>query len=132
MQTVKKFSCGPAFAMTEVRLVCYDNEAEDDIAKMVKKFGRRRPSNGFCYFKEWEKHIGAGPIYIVVATASPLHRIFRTLPHEVCHVVGFLAERFNIDSIEEPAAYVQGYMVEAFQKALMKEYGYEVKRKREN
>ena len=83
--------------------------------------------------RRWAQSHGADPIYIFVNTnrKNELSSVFRTLPHEISHAIGNVAEKFNLEYNSEPVAYSVGFVTEAFQIALLKELGYCVKKKEE-
>ena len=140
MKKISKFDCGPAFAMAKVVLYEYNAEDPKSLARAMK-FRRERGKKvsnhvpgGFCVFDDFRSSRGTAPIYIFVGAQGrkdPLDGVFRTLPHEIDHVVGFLCENWKIKSVDEPAAYLCGYMTKQFQKDLLKSLGYEIVKKEE-
>lgn len=142
MKKVSTFDCGPAFAMTKVILYAYNKEDKKSVTKMKKfrdlygKPGMKNTStpSGCCLFEDWRQTKARRPIYVVlnIVREIPLNAIFRTLPHELSHISGFLSDNFHVDPILEPIAYTMGYMTEQFQKDLLRELGYEITRKEES
>ena len=133
MKTIAKFNAGAAFAMTEIHLVIYDVSNPADVARAKKKFERKTCRSPFFHYRAWESARARKPLYVVIpkpnSIEDAMHRILRSLPHEICHLIGYISEQFNIKSEEEPAAYLCGYLMENFQRALLKEAGLVINRK---
>ena len=132
MKTISKFNCGPAFAQTKINLVVFNEEEWPAIAKRFGHEGKRNIPGGFVHLKEWRISRGTKPIFVVINAdgGDPKNRPFRTLPHELTHLIGILEEEFRVSAGQsEPVAYLSGYLFAQFQPALLKYLGYEIKKR---
>lgn len=128
MKKLIKYDCGPALANTIVELYAFDNMDKSSLAEVAKLREEPQPygkGTGVTSFKAWEKD-RSQPIRIFVNTNRDdvLSAVFRTIPHELDHLIGCLAESFKVDSGSEPLAYLCGDITSEFQHAMIKELGY--------
>lgn len=68
---------------------------------------------GFFYAGKYEKK-HKEPLLILLNERKPNRWLTNTLPHELCHMIGFLCKRFNADPRGENAAYTMGFVMDDF------------------
>ena len=135
MKTISRFNCGPAFADARVNLVVYDSDNQNDLKEIQRRFKKKRAFGGHVYFKDFQESCWTKPICVIINKrvlrpgGDELSKVFRTLPHEITHLIGALAEWFNISAMDEPCAYLCGSVTKQFQLALLQHLGYEIIKK---
>lgn len=130
MKKIKTFDCGPCLANVCIELYAFDNKNIDSLAKVAKLRNQPQPygkGSGVTSYSAWAEN-KTQPIRVFVNTnrKSKLTAVFRTIPHEIDHIIGRLSNEFEVDSGSEPMVYLCGSLTETFQKAMLKELGYKL------
>ena len=68
---------------------------------------------GIFYSGAYEKD-HKQPLLVLLNERVPRRWLTHVLPHELCHMIGFLCKRFNTEPRSENAAYTMGFVMEDF------------------
>lgn len=117
MKTITTYNLGPAWAMMKVELRTFDGESMDDLKEESAGTSHAIRSDNvpvgiFCsgvYEKDHKQ-----PLLIFLNERVSHRWLTHILPHELCHMIGFLCKRFNTEPGSENAAYTMGYVMEYF------------------
>ena len=103
--------------MHQVELRMFDGEDIEDLRAVAMDVNRAILSSdvpsGIFYSGKFEQD-HQEPLLVLLNERRKGRLMTNTLPHELCHLVGFLCKRYKTDLLEENAAYTMGYLNEAF------------------
>lgn len=117
MKTITTYNLGPAWAMIKVELRTFDGESMEDLREVSMDTNKAIRSDdvprGIFYPGTYEKD-HKQPLVILLNERRPERWLTNVLPHELCHMIGFLCKRFNTEPRSENAAYTMGFVMEDF------------------
>lgn len=121
MKTISTYNLGPGWAMHRVELRMFDGEDIEDLRAVAMEVNRAILSSdvpsGIFYSGKFEQD-HQEPLLILLNERRKERLVANTLPHELCHLVGFLCKRYKTDLQGENAAYTMGFLNEACATAL--------------
>ena len=117
MKTITTYNLGSAWAMIKVELRTFDGESMEDLREVSMDTNKAIHSGdvpmGIFYSGAYEKD-HKQPLLVLLNEWVPRRWLTHVLPHELCHMIGFLCKRFNIEPRSENAAYTMGFVMEDF------------------
>ena len=117
MKTITTYNLGPGWAMIKVELRTFDGESMEDLREVSMGTNKAIHSGdvpmGIFYSGAYEKD-HKQPLQVLLSERVPRRWLTHVLPHELCHMIGFLCKRFNIEPRSENAAYTMGFVMEYF------------------
>jgi hypothetical protein len=121
MKTITTYNLGPGWAMLKVELRTFDGEDVEDLRKVAMEVSAPIQSNdvpmGIFYPGKYLKN-HKEPLLILLNERRSKRWLTHVLPHELCHLIGFLCKRYNAEPGSENAAYTMGYLMEEFSAVL--------------
>lgn len=115
MKTITTYNLGPAWAMIKVELQTFDGESMEDLREVSMGVNQAIRSDnvpiGIFYAGAYEKD-HKQPLLVLLNERVPRRWLTHVLPHELCHMIGFLYKRFSTEPRSENAAYTMGYVME--------------------
>ena len=117
MKTITTYNLGPAWAMIKVELRTFDGESMEDLREVSMDTNKAIRSDdvlrGIFYPGAYEKD-HKQPLLVLLNERRRDRWLTNVLPHELCHLIGFLCKRFNTELRSENAAYTMGFLMEDF------------------
>ena len=117
MKTITTYNLGPAWALIKVELRTFDGESIEDLREVSMGTNKAIHSGdvqmGIFYSGAYEKD-HKQPLLVLLNERVPRRWLTHVLPHELCHMIGFLCKRFNTEPRSENAAYTMGFVMEDF------------------